>query len=182
MTSFTTDAQKSVSVFVAEGVVPSTVGFRIRLEDTTAPATRLDVLMKFDASGVPQAVSEDTGVLLRVVKVALTGGKQIFRLEFLSTAVLFANTHQVEIQPHDAGDGGDVFATGVQVDDAPFVTTYKATTGASVTGTILTDNTAENVRHGICDEGTGSTLAGNETEDADLPDQIQTGDPCPIDD
>ena len=133
--SFAADGQKGVSIFAAEGITPSSVGFRVRLEDTGAAATRLDVLMKFDADGVPQAESEDVGEFLRATKAAFVGGVQIFRLEFLTTSVTSANAHQVEIQPHDAGDGGDVFVTGVQVDDAQSVSTYKRTTGASVTGT-----------------------------------------------
>ena len=132
--SFTTDAQKAVSIFVAEGITPSAVGFHVRLEDTTAVATRLDALVLFDADGVPQVISTASGSFLRRTLAAFTGGRQVFRLEFLTDSVLFANTHQVELQPHDAGDGGDVFATGVQVDDAPFVSTYKRTSGAAAVG------------------------------------------------
>ena len=134
LNSFTTDAQKTVSLFVAEGITPSTVGFHVRLEDTTAVATRLDALILFDSDGVPQVISTASGSFLRRTLAAFTGGRQVFRLEFLTDSVLFANTHQVELQPHDAGDGGDVFATGVQVDDAPFVSTYKRTTGAAAVG------------------------------------------------
>lgn len=136
LNSFAADGQKGVSFFAAVGFVPSATGFRVAIRDTGAAANRLDVLMLFDADGIPQAVSEDTGELLRVVKVANTGSRQIWRLEFLTTSVTSANAHDIEIRPAAITvESGDVFVTGVQVDDDPFVSTYKATSGAPVSGT-----------------------------------------------
>ena len=136
LSSFTADGQKGVSLFMAQGFLPAAGGFRIRLRDTGAAALRLDVLLVFDADGTPTVTSEDTGTFLRAVKVAFVARRQVFRLEFLTTSVTSANAHDIEIVPADVtAETGDVFATGVQVDDAPFVSTYKVTTGASVTGT-----------------------------------------------
>lgn len=136
LNGFAADGQKGVSLFAAEGFQPAAGGFRIRLRDNGAAALRLDVLMLFDSDGIPQATSQDTGALLRVVKVAVAGGRQIWRLEFLTTSVTSVNAHQAEVVPADVtAQTGDVFVTGVQVDDAPLVSTYKVTTGASVTAT-----------------------------------------------
>ena len=51
----------------------------------------------------------------------------------------------------------------------------------SSTGTTLDGNRINGARLGLCDEATGSTVANNNTTNADLPDQLNTAAACPID-
>ncbi|MEE8476458.1 MAG: right-handed parallel beta-helix repeat-containing protein, partial [Myxococcota bacterium] len=50
-----------------------------------------------------------------------------------------------------------------------------------VTGVTVRNNSVSKARHMLCDEGTGTVLANNVSKNVDQPDQLNTGNTCPID-
>lgn len=127
--SFTGNGTKAISIFVKEGT--STKSF-IRLRDDTAPANRLSVNITW-SGGVP-TVAMVTGTDLG--SVSYPNG--IYRLNFLSSSVTAANSNNLQIFPAcdsaiDVTAVGNIYAGGVQAEDASFASTYIPTTTASVT-------------------------------------------------
>lgn len=125
--TFTGDAAKSVALFVKQGSAASSV---FRLADLTAGQNRLLGALTW-ASGAPVVVMT-TGTYLRTV--ALASG--VYRLEFQTTSVTAANTHRLLVYPAEVAgitgtSTGTLYAGGVQVEDAPYPSSYiKTTTGA----------------------------------------------------
>lgn len=123
---FTGDATKAVSVFVKAGSSPPAAGWYVELYDVTAGTDRLTAIVTF-AGAVPSvAIVGGKGVYLGAV--ALAGG--VYRLLFQTNSVTAANTHRVYVQSVETGN---IYAGGVQVEDAPYPSSYIKTTTASVT-------------------------------------------------
>ncbi len=129
--TFTGDAVKSISVFLKEGTSPSAGGSEIFVRDTIAAADRLQATVTWSA-GVPSIVMT-TGTEIES-PVLHAGG--VYRAMLATTAVTAANTNQIEVYPGRKGtvaDTGNVYAGGVQAEDALFPASYIATTVATVT-------------------------------------------------
>lgn len=128
---FTGDAVKAISLFVKQGSSTSSV---IHLVDTTAPATRLLCAITWSA-GLP-VVAMSTGTLEGYD--TLVDG--VFRIRLVATSVTAANTNNFIIYPANtvAGDAtrtGQIYAGGVQAENAAASTAYVKTTTATVTTT-----------------------------------------------
>lgn len=127
--TFTGNAVKAVSLFMAAGTSTSTV---IRLRDTSASANRLLVAITW-SGGVP-TVTPTTGST--VATVACAGG--VYRFLFQTTSVTAANTNQIEVYPATTSglatsDTGTVYAGGVQAENYDYPRAYIKTLGSTVT-------------------------------------------------
>jgi hypothetical protein len=127
--TFTGDAVKAVSIHVAQGTSTSSV---IRLRDVTAGTNKMLAVLTW-SSGVP-SVAMTTGTYLG--KVALANG--VYRLLFQTTSVTAANTNNVDVYPATdaalaATGTGDVYAGGVQAENALFPGPYIKTTTTTAT-------------------------------------------------
>ncbi|HEY8379716.1 MAG TPA: hypothetical protein VIK91_24665, partial [Nannocystis sp.] len=115
-----------VSVYLAQGPNPSPTGTHIVLRDGTARVDRLRARVTWSA-GAP-AVTMITGTQITAPEHVRQG---IYRLQFRSTAVTAANSHTVQIEPAREGETGDVYAGGVQVEDAVVPSSLIVTEGAT---------------------------------------------------
>lgn len=125
--TYTADATKTVSIFIAQGTSASTI---IRLRDTTAGADRL--LAAITWSGGLPIITMTTGTSQGYT----TFPGSIFRIQLLTTSVTAANTNSLQIYP--ASDAalavtgtGDVYAGGVQSENGTFATSYIPTAAAT---------------------------------------------------
>jgi hypothetical protein len=119
-----------VSLVLAAGTSTSTV---VRLRDTTAGTNRLLATITW-AAGVP-TVTMTTGEKAGEPVALASGG---YRVGFQTTSVTAANTHLLQIYPATTAalavaNTGTVYAGGVQAEDAPFPSSYRKTTTATVT-------------------------------------------------
>lgn len=131
--TYTGNATKTVSLFVAQGTSTSAV---IRLRDTTAPADRLLAVITWSAAGVPTSTMT-TGTLTSTT--AYPDG--VWRIDYLTTAVTAANTNSLEVYPAtDAAlavaNTGYIYVGGVQSENAILASSYIATAAATVTRAI----------------------------------------------
>lgn len=127
--TFATNAvSKAVSLFVKQGTSLAAGGSDIQLRDTTAGADRLLANVTW-SNGVP-TVTMTTGTAL--FKVRWTNGW--YRLGFMTTAVTVANTNQLRIAPASvAAQQGNIYAWGVQAENALNPTSYIPTAGGTDT-------------------------------------------------
>lgn len=130
--SFTGNAVKAVSVFLAAGTSTSTV---IRLRDTSASANRLLATIAW-ASGVP-TVTMTTGSDVGTI----TCYNGTYRFVFQTTSVTAANTNQIEVYPATTSalvttSTGTVYAGGVQAENAEYPRGYLKTLGSTVTSVV----------------------------------------------
>jgi hypothetical protein len=132
--TFTGNAQKAVSLFIAKGTSTSSV---IRLRDTTASANRL--LATVTWSGTVPSVAMTTGTHLSLSPVPCGNG--VYRLLFQTSSVTAANTNQLEIYPAtDSGLSatpiGNVYVGGVQAEnyEAPRQYAKSVSSAATTTG------------------------------------------------
>jgi len=123
--TFTGDGQRCVSVYLAQGPNPSPTGTHIVLRDGIAGVDRLRARVTWSA-GAP-AVTMITGTQITAPEHVRQG---IYRLQFRSTAVTAANSHTVQIEPAREGETGDVYAGGVQVENAVVPSSLIVTEGA----------------------------------------------------
>lgn len=127
--SFTGNAVKALSVFIAQATSTSSV---LRLRDTSAGANRLLATITWNA-GVP-AVAMTTGS--HVGTIACADG--VYRLLFQATSVTAANTNQLEVYPATTsglatGNTGTLYIGGVQAENAANPRSYVKTLGSTVT-------------------------------------------------
>lgn len=124
--TFTGDAVKALAICVAEGTNPAASGSQFGLFDSTAGTYRLKGTLTW-ASGAPVVVMAN-GTHLRTVTLA----SGVYRLEFQSTSVTAANNNVIEVVPAAvSGEQGNLYAGGVQAEDATYPSSYiKTTTGA----------------------------------------------------
>lgn len=125
--TFTGNAVKAVSLFMAAGTSTSTV---VRVRDTSASANRLLAVITW-SGGVP-TVAMTTGTNAGVVTCA----SSVYRFTFQTTSVTAANTNQIEVYPaSDSGLGvsgtGTVYAGGVQAENNPTCRAYIKTLGST---------------------------------------------------
>lgn len=127
--TFTGDAVKAVSVHMRAGTSPSASGNMVRLRDNTAAADRLLATITW-SGGVPSVVMS-TGTHLGTVLLA--GG--VYRFLFQSTSVTAANTNTLYCYgaTTNVTTTGNVYAGGVQAENAPVPSSYIPTTSATVT-------------------------------------------------
>lgn len=128
--AFTGDAVKAVSIFAKEGTTPD--GFVVNLADDSAPANRLIARITW-ASGVP-TVTMTTGTHLFTRRCK----DGVYRFGFASTSVTAANTNRLYIFPATTAafavaNVGNVYAGGVQAENAAFPGEYIPTVGAALT-------------------------------------------------
>lgn len=128
--TFTGNAVKALSLFVAQGSSTSSV---VRLRDTTAAADRLLAIITW-SGGVP-SVTTSGGTGTFVSQVALANG--VYRLLFQTTSVTAANTNQIEIYPATTSglavaNTGSLYVGGVQAENLPAPSSYLKTTTATV--------------------------------------------------
>lgn len=128
--AFTGNAAKVVSLFVKEGSSTSSV---FHLVDSTAPATRLLAALTWSA-GLP-VVAMTTGTLEGYDTLA----DGVFRIRMVTTSVTAANTNTLNIYPANTAAGdvtrtGQIYAGGVQAENALVSMSYVRTTTASVLG------------------------------------------------
>lgn len=127
--TFTGNATKAISVHLAAGPSQAAGGSQILLSDTSAVADRLAATVTWSAAGVPSVVAS-TGTYLGAV--ALTNG--VYRLFFRTTTVTAANTNVVYVIPaQTANQQGNVYAGGVQAENAVYPGEYIPTTTINVT-------------------------------------------------
>jgi hypothetical protein len=127
--TFTGDAVKAFSLYVAQGTATSSF---VGLFDNVAAAYRVLAVLTW-TNGLP-VVTMTTGTLLGIDYM----GNGIFRLRFASTAVTAANAHAMRIYPANSGAGvnadvGTLIASGVQPENATTASSYIPTTTAAVT-------------------------------------------------
>lgn len=127
--SFTGNAVKAVSLFMAAGTSTSTA---IRLRDTTASANRLLAVITW-SGGVP-SVAMTTGT--DVETIACYGG--VYRFLFQTTSVTAANTNQIEVYPATNSalvttSTGTIYVGGVQAENDAYCGPYLKTLGSTVT-------------------------------------------------
>lgn len=125
---FAGNAVKAISLFVR---VASSSFVLLQLNDASAAVTRLLVLIQ-PAIGSAPSVTASTGTYLG----AEHHYDSVYRLGFASTAVIAANTNNLILHPSNtiAGDvtlTGQVYAGGVQAEDASLPTPYLYTTTAA---------------------------------------------------
>src|SRR5690606_34095015 len=123
--TFTGDGQKCVSVYLAQGPNPSPTGMDIVLRDGTAGVDRLRARVTWSA-GAP-AVTMIAGTAITAPEHV---GQGIYRLQFRA-AVTAANSHTLQIEPARQADTGDVYAGGVQVENAVVPSSLIVTEGAA---------------------------------------------------
>lgn len=129
--SFTGDGVKGVSLFMKAGTSQPAGGSALVLGDNTAGANRLVAIITWTAAGVP-SVSASTGTYIGYL--ALKDG--VYRLLFQTTAVVAANSHDFSFRPCIvAAQTGNVYAGGVQIENAIVPTSYIKTLGSQVTRT-----------------------------------------------
>jgi len=127
--TFTANAVKAFSVVVAQGSSTSSV---LRIEDTTAGATRLRVALTWVA-GLPVATMVE-GVYLGYERLA----NGCFRLHFQTTSITAGNTNSVQVYPATdtafaVGNVGTLYAGAVQAENALYPGPYIPTTTGTVT-------------------------------------------------
>lgn len=127
--TFTGNAAKAVSVFVAQGTSTSSV---IRLRDTTAGADRL--LARLQWSGGAPSVTMSTGTYIGATPCY--GG--VYRLQFQTTSVTAANTNSVQVYPATTAalaiaSTGTLYCGGVQCENALWPRAYLKTVGSVAT-------------------------------------------------
>lgn len=127
--TFTGNAVKAVSVFVAQGSSASSV---IRLRDTSAGANRLLIALTW--SGGAPSVAVTTGDHISTT----TCGNGVYRLLFQTSSVTAANTNSLEIYPAtDAAlavsGTGTLYAGGVQAENYDYPLPYVKSVGSSGT-------------------------------------------------
>ena len=85
----------------------------------------------WNADGTIASVTPDSGPAVYLGAVALGNG--VYRLLVLSSTVVVGNAHTAIVTPAEGavGNTGDVYVGGVQVEDAPFPSSYIRTAGAS---------------------------------------------------
>lgn len=134
--TFTGNAVKAVSLFIAPGTSTSSV---VRLRDTTASANRL--LATITWSGTTPSVAMTTGTHL--VSIPCAGG--VYRLLFQTGSVTAANTNQIEVYPATTSglataNTGTLYVGGVQCEnyDAPRAYMKSVGTSGTTTGDELT--------------------------------------------
>jgi hypothetical protein len=132
--TFTGDAQKAVSVFVAKGSSSSSV---VRLRDTTAVANRL--LATITWSGSTPSVAMTTGTHCSISPIPCANS--VYRLLFQTTSVTAANTNQIEVYPAadaalSVANTGTLYVGGVQCEnyEAPRQYMKSLGTAGSTTG------------------------------------------------
>lgn len=130
--TFTGDTQKGVAVYVKKGTSASSV---IILRDTTASATRL--LATITWSGTVPVVTMTTGTDLTGTPQQ-HGSSGVYRLLFRATAVVAANTNQLQLYPAtdaalDVSLTGNIEWGGFQAEDDVGPSSYILTTSATVT-------------------------------------------------
>ena len=121
----------ALSFFVAVGsTVPATYT-DIALYDTTAAANRFRASITW--SGTVAVVTCSLGTLLS--SIALGGG--VYRILLQTSTCLVANGHQIEVYPAggSAADVGGVYVGGVQLENAPYPSSYIKTTAATIART-----------------------------------------------
>lgn len=132
------DGVKPVSLYWTKSDVEAPLGGGINITDTTAAgATRFAATIKADGAGAP-VVSAVTGTYLGAELVATVGGRKVYRLHFLTTAVTAANEHVVRIMPSnfDVAGTGDLIVALYQIENA----------GSFPSGPILPTTTAARAR------------------------------------
>lgn len=126
---FTGNAAKAVSIYVAAGTIQAAGGSFVQLRDATAAANRLLGTVTFSGAGVP-SVAMTTGTLARSVAL----GNGVYRLEFKTTAVTAANTNNILVGGAVvAGEQGNIYAGGVQAENAISPSSYIQQTTVSLT-------------------------------------------------
>ena len=122
--TFTGNAAKAMSVFAKAGVIQAASGALFQLVDVTAAAFRLDAVLAWTAGGVP-SVGMGTGTYLGYEQ-RVDG---VYRLLFQTTAVTAANTNSVRVGGAGSStEQGNIYAGGVQAENALAPTPYLATT------------------------------------------------------
>ncbi len=124
---FTGDAVKAAAVYMAEGTAPASSV--VAVYDVTAAAFRLLAVVTW-AAGVP-SVAMTTGTYIGATLL----NSCVYRLAFATTAVTAANAHRAEVYPATTAafavaTVGNVYAGGVQVENATTPTVYVKTTPA----------------------------------------------------
>lgn len=127
--TFTTSGvSKAISLFVRQGTALAAGGSDIQLRDTTAGADRLLANITW-ANGVPTVIAS-TGTLLGVERYI--GGW--YRVLLQTVAVTVANTNELRIVPASvAAQTGNLFAWGVQAENALNPSSYNPTAGGTDT-------------------------------------------------
>lgn len=119
----------ALSFFVKVGTsVPATYG-EIALTDTTAGVKRARCNVTW--TGTVAVATCTTGTVLATV--ALGGG--VYRVLIQSTTCLAANGHNIDIYPASGiiADVGNLYVGGVQLENAPYPSSYIKTTAATIT-------------------------------------------------
>ncbi len=142
--TFTGDGVKAVPLFVAyEPNLGLSVGVRVR--DTTAGANRLALTISFtgsSAEALSVSMTTGTNLLDHIAPKAIRGvdrnGVAGWWLWLQTTSVTAANTNQVEVYPASTASltttfTGDVYAGGVQAENAEIPAGYIPTTTGTVT-------------------------------------------------
>jgi hypothetical protein len=124
--TFTTNAVKAVSVFVAKGTSTSSA---IRLRDTSAAANRLLAVVTW--SGTVPSVAMTTGTLVGSVPCA----NGVYRLLFQTTSVTAANTNSLEVYPATdsalaVSGTGTLYAGGAQAENYDYPRPYVKSLGS----------------------------------------------------
>lgn len=125
--TFTTDAvSKAVSIFLKMGTSLAAGGSDIQLRDTTAGADRL--LMNVTWSNGVATVTATTGTHIGTTRHR----DGWYRFLFRTTAVTVANTNALRIVPAStAAQTGNIYAYGVQAENALNPTSYIPTSGGT---------------------------------------------------
>jgi len=127
--SFTGNAAKAISLFVAQGTSTSSV---IRLRDTSSSADRLLARLQW-SSGAP-SITMTTGTYIGATPCY--GG--VYRLQFQTTSVTAANTNSLQVYPATTAalattNTGTLYCGGVQAENALWPRAYVKTLGSTVT-------------------------------------------------
>lgn len=130
--SFTADAVKAVSAFVARGSSTSSI---FGIYDSTAGIWRLRAEISW-SGGVPSVAIAAGPLGTHVSTEALGGG--VYRLLFTTTSVTAANTNSARIYPATnlagaVANTGTLYIGGVQAENSTICTSYIPTTTAAVT-------------------------------------------------
>ena len=118
------------SVFVAAGTTVATCG--MVFNDTTASANKVTADIGFSAGVV--TVTCTSGSCVKIDRLA--GG--VYRLHFQTATCLAANAHRLDIYPaggvaFTAAAVGNIYVGGVQLENAPYPSSYIKTTTVAVT-------------------------------------------------